>query len=147
MRATKANDFHTVHKMARMLAQRRRGGRKRVFGRHDVPGSQAEWTVKMKKSGPSGGCSAVEVTLEQVREQRGRVIRQWITGDELETEMKGIKKAMWKARLWRASPAWSSSVELLRCLLSPQWVNERMATRRPGVGHESEIAEFCTPVF
>eukprot|EP00959_Pyramimonas_sp_CCMP1952_P368590 7720844-Pyramimonas_sp.AAC.1 len=38
MRAVKANDFHQVHKMARLLAQRNRGGRKRVFGRHRIAG-------------------------------------------------------------------------------------------------------------
>eukprot|EP00959_Pyramimonas_sp_CCMP1952_P268504 5614190-Pyramimonas_sp.AAC.1 len=50
--------------------------------------------------------------------------------------MKGIKKAIWKARLWRSYPTWSSSR-----------VNERVTARTTGLGHGSEVENLRATNF
>eukprot|EP00959_Pyramimonas_sp_CCMP1952_P193024 4036323-Pyramimonas_sp.AAC.1 len=70
----------------------------------------------MKLSGPEGGCSAKQTTLGEiaVARARARAVPQTVHEEEVGEDLQRLKRAIWKAKLGKSTPAWSCPIELLR---------------------------------
>ena len=150
--ACRRNDYYAVHKIARSMAGRHRGARKRNFRAVAAsPSSAQQWAGRMAKDCKEGGCSATPTSDREMRkaaDEESKEMRSDHWAEHMASQdLEGMRNTVWRMRLGRVAPEWSFPVELWRLLLHPLWVNPRRASKVKGIGFEDkQIVPSCKTI-